>query len=949
MNRTTMLKFFITFFVLIIGVSTAFSQTGTIRGTVSDAMSKEDIIGAAVVIKGTTTGASTDIYGNFSIENVPAGDIELFISFISYEQQTLTVNVKPNQVTTIKVDLKEKSEMLQEVTVVAERKTNTESAVVMEVKEAKQIVSGVSRQQIARSQDKSAADAMQRIPGVTVVDNRFVMIRGLSSRYNNVMINNIIAPSTEVDKRTFSFDMISSGSLDRMMVYKSGSAENPGDFAGGVIKLYTVNAVEENFTNIKLDMGYRMQTTLQPFFKSQGSPTDFLGFDNGYRGLSSGAPSTRDFQSTFINDPIRKEFADQLPNNFNPTQSMASPDYGFGFNMGRSLTVKGKKLTTLNSVNYSNSYQTYQRDFFRYFDTDTYDGSSELPRRFEFVDNNYHNDTKINIMSNWALFLNPKSKITFSNLFNQIGRNETIIREGEDFVRAADDLRNYLLGYRSRSIYMGQLEGDHDLGDKNRSHLNWVSGFSYLGESEPDLRRFRTYRPKNSTSEEGYILQLPPSSNLFETGRYYGKLNEYTGSLGLNYTYDLNDSKAMKRQIKVGTYSDYRSRGFSARYFSYLYPGFNDPTIGEAIQRLPIDQIFTPENIRTRNGLVLEEGTRPIDSYTASNLLNAAYASVVYPISSFNISAGLRGEYNIQSIKSESDEGIIEVVNPIMSVLPFMNVGYNINEKTILRLAYGRTVNRPEFRELAPFLYYDYNLEAGRYGNSNLKTATIDNLDLRYEFYPRMGETMSIGAFYKRFTNPIEDRTIITTEQPMFSYLNADFATNYGLELEVRKSFKGLTSSSFIDKFSVNLNGAYIFSEVDLGAAAVAQDRVRPLQGQSPYIINGALYYNNNAKKLAATLIYNVFGRRIFSVGDDIFPTIYELERHSLDFTISKDLKQGINIKLGIQDILNAPFRFYQDSDRNGKIDDKDHPVFTFRRGSLFTVTATFDIHKKKE
>jgi outer membrane receptor protein involved in Fe transport len=257
-------------------------------------------------------------------------------------------------------------------------------------------------------------------------------------------------------------------------------------------------------------------------------------------------------------------------------------------------------------------------------------------------------------------------------------------------------------------------------------------------------------------------------------------------------------------------------------------------------------------------------------------------------------------------------------------------------------------VNRPEFRELAPFLFYDYKLESSRVGNPNLKTANIDNLDFRYENYPRPGETFSFGVFYKRFTNPIEDRLIVTTEQSSLTFVNADFAYAYGAEIELKKSLKNITSSTFLDKISINLNASYIFSRVDLGETATAQDRVRSLQGQAPYIVNAALYYTNNAKQINASVIYNIYGRNIFAVGDVSFPTMFELERNSLDLTVSKTLKGGVVLKGAVQNILDAPYRFYQDSNRNGAIDDIDHVIINFRRGTLVTFSVQFDLIRDK-
>lgn len=919
----------------------AFSQPGVIEGIILDGDTKETLIGAYVLVDGTSEGTTTDIDGMFVLRLAP-GTYTITISSLGYETLRIeNVVVEAGKKFSLNAVLKTESLVLAEVMITDVKKTNTDAAVLLEVKQAKQVVSAISSQQILKSQDSNAAQVMQRIPGVTIVDNRFVMIRGLSERYNNVMINNVVAPSTEVDKRTFSFDLISSSSLDRMLIYKSGSADLPGDFAGGVIKLFTVDNVDDNFTKLSLGVGFRQGTTFNDYFQSKGSSTDFLGFDNGFRTLPSSFPSTRTLQNSARNAEIRQTAAHSLQNNFQPIQGMATPDYSLGFSMGRNIDFGGgKKLSVINSISYSNSYQYFQRDFYRYFEW--VDQTQPILQRFRYLDDTYQRDNRISILSNWNLKINKNNRIKFKNLFNQIGENETILRNGEDFIqRPNDNLKNYLLGYRSRSIYTGQLEGEHTLSPLYS--VRWVFGGSYLNESEPDLRRFRTFRPKNAPEGSNFIMQLPPSSNLFETGRYWGNLKEFSTNHGADFTYRLTEDEKKSPVLKTGYYVDYRDRDFTSRYVSYLYPGFFNPTIGEELSRQPLDKIFSNDNIRTSNGFVIEEGTRPIDSYTASNLLLAGYLSGEIPFGNFNFIGGVRVENNTQQMNSRNDFEPIKVNNPVTSFMPFGNLAYNVNSNTIIRAAYSRTVNRPEFRELAPFLFYDYKLEAGRVGNPRLVTATIDNADLRFELYPRNGEIFSIGAFYKYFTNPIENRTIITTEQPTFTYINADFAKAYGLEVEFRKSFKGVTNSAFIDNFSVNMNASLIFSEVDLGSSAVAQERERALQGQSPYIVNAALYYADQSN-LNISLIYNIFGERIFSVGDDLFPTIYELPRNSVDITISKQVGNRVTYKFGIQDLLNARFRFHEDSDRNATINERDNVIFSFRRGTLFSLSATYNL-----
>ncbi|MCC5918009.1 MAG: carboxypeptidase-like regulatory domain-containing protein [Cryomorphaceae bacterium] len=930
-----------TTFLLLFSYFFAYAQPSTFTGSVKD-INGEALIGVNIVLKGDRVyGTSTDISGRFSLENIIAGSYELEVSYVGYKTQRKTITFSKGANQKLDIKLEESATSLNAAVVSAERVMNTEKALVLATKDAKEVVSGISMQEISRSQDGNAAQVMQRVPGVTIVGNRFVMIRGISERYNNVMINNVVAPSTEVDKRTFSFDLLSAGSLDRMMIYKSGSPDLPGDFAGGVIKITTKNEVTEDFINLHFDVGYRQNTTFGTYMQSQGSPTDFLGFDNGFRSLPSNFPSTYDYQGLNNASPQKAEIARELNNNFAPQAMNALPDHSVGVSIGRVGKLNGKKLTSFNSFNIGTSYQQYQRSFNRYFEW--VDQTNPILPWEAYLDDHYTKSQKVNILSNWTYDLGHGNILKFSNFFTQIGENETIIRNGNNFLQRPDsDFRNYLLGFQSRSIYTGQLEGIH-LRDKSK--IDWVVGFSYLGESEPDLRRFRTFRDISAGDEEPFMMQLPPSSNIFETGRYWGELHETSNSFGFNYTKEIGAQGNQKREIKVGTYTDYRSRSFNSRYFSYLYPGFFEPNEGERLIRLPLNEIFAPENIRSKDGFALEEGTRPLDSYSASNLLNAAYVKLVYPWKRFNFSGGVRGEFNIQNMLSEDNAGVIEVNNPIFSTLPFANVTYMVSPKNQLRASASTTVNRPEFRELAPFLFYDYKMNAGRYGNPDLKTAVIQNFDMRWEYYPRLGEVISLGTFYKYFTNPIENRSIITTEQPSLSYMNADFAQNYGLESEIRLSMKDRIANRFLQRFSINLNASYIISEVDLGDGAVAQSRVRPLEGQSPYIVNTGMYYEDAKRKVNMAVQYNIFGARIFLVGDDNFPTIYELPRHSLDFSFSKQIGKSIDMKFGVQNILNYAYRFYQDSDRNETIDDRDHEVFGYRVGSVTTLSFTIRLN----
>lgn len=924
--------------------SFCFAQTGTIRGTITGTDDGRALTGVSIRIANSNIGTSTDAVGFFTLNALEAGKYDVVLSYVGYQSLTVSeVVVEADQALTLNLQLKPEGEEIGEVVVNAKRLSNSQTAVIAEVKKAHQVVSGISQQQIKLSQDRDAGQVMSRIPGLTIVDNRFVVVRGLPERYNQVMFNNVIAPSSEVDRRTFSFDLIPSNVLDRILINKSGSPENPGDFSGGLIKVFTSAPANENFTTFSLGSNYRAGTTFKPYVYNQISGTDFLGFDNSNRPLPNGFPSTETLRNSTVSDPIRVSAPQMLNNNLSTQQMTAIPDINFGASMGRAWNFGGQRLSLLAALNYSQSFVYYEREFARYLTQDASDPTAALDPRFEYLDQRYEKENRVSALANLTYVFNPYHKIELKSLFNQIGENTNLIRSGRDYIQFQENDRiNYLYQYRSRSILTEQLEGTHRF-DEGRSTLNWVLGFNYLNEQQPNLRRFRTM---DNAGDGVYSMIIPPSSNLVETGTYHGDLNEIGLNNGVNFTQQFGSIDGEDPiLLKVGYMLDYRSRQFNSRYFSYRgAQGINT----DEYASLPLDQIFADGNFGS-TGFILEEGTSPRDSYSATNFLSAGYAGIEIPLRDLYVSAGLRLEYNILSLNAAEENGTaVDVSNPVLSPLFFLNLEYSFNDLHKIRGSYGRTVNRPEFREIAPFLFYDFEFDAGRYGNPELQTANINNFDLRYEFYPRNGETISVGTFYKNFTNPIETAILLQGgDNPAFTFTNAEGgAYSYGVELEVRKSFRDWTSSAFIDKLSVNLNASLIKSEVDYGESedVVAQDRIRPMQGQSPYVANLILGYQDDEKGWQVSGSYNVVGPRIYAIGSVQFPAIYELPRNAIDLTITKNIKQ-FSIKAGVQDLLNAPYRFYQDTNRDQRIDTNlDDVIMSYRRGQLCTLGLTYTI-----
>ncbi len=922
-------------------VVTLLAQTGSIKGTIKDSKTQEALVGATVSIQGTTTGSIADAEGNFLLGKVPAGKHTIQFTFIGYTTKTISeVTVEAGKTTLINTLLDEDAgAQLQEVVVTAQRASNTDVAVITEIKKIEQVAVGISAQQISRSQDRDAAQVMRRVPGVSINDDRFVLIRGLQERYNTVMINDVITPSTEVDVRSFSFDMIPSSYIDRMMVFKSGAGELPGDFGGGVVKIYTKTIPDDNSFSAGFSLGYRDGTTFRSVTDYRGSSSDWIGLGNNARKIPTNFPSTNTIQSTPRATNVVNSFK-ALPDYFDIFSKSVIPDIRANLGFSRRFTIAGLEVTNISAANYSLVHDARQnkpveQQRIRSDETDV------------FNDQFYSENSRLGLMSNWGIIINPSNKIEFRNLFNQIGIKEFTYRTGIDGDNGVD-ISNYAFRYENRSIYSGQLNGTHELSD--RTTLKWTGGYGYTRRNEPDFRRFESNRPQGETDVPfRMVINNFPTVNL--AARFFSELTEsaLTGRGDLEHRLllfgrtDSTDEGLTK--LRAGFYTEYKSRSFAARTFGLAAP-IARPAGGyvDRVTQLAPEQFFNNNNLS--DSLYYGESTREEDAYDAQNLLTAGYLSGYFPISEkINVSLGLRTEFNRQQIQYILRGGAADSRNyPVLRILPSLNGVYNFSEKTLVRLAYSNTLNRPEFRELAPFSYYDFNLDQSIQGNPDLKTANIHNGDIRFEWYPSEGEIISVAGFYKYMINPIERIGRAAGSGVTFSYANADNATLAGLELEVRKSIAPTSASALLNKLSVILNASYIYSLANLNpTTSGGQDLNRPLQGQSPYLINAGLYYNNPDRGWQINGLYNVIGPRIFSAGttgQDF--TIFEMPRNVIDLNIIKQIGKRVEFKVGVQDLLNQKFRLVQDSNANEKLDDSDPKYQSFTRGTNVIIGVNY-------
>ena len=929
------------------------AQTGIIEGKATDKKTGEALPGVMVSIEGTTTGAAADIEGKFTIANVKPGKYRLKASYISYDPLYFEeVTVTAGKTTTLSINMSENAVTLQEVTVTGVKKTNTDVSMINTTRMSPLVSIGISGQQILRSQDRDASEVIKRLPGTTIIDDRFIVVRGLAQRYNSVWLNNTATPSSEADVKAFSFDVIPASMIENMMIVKSPAPELPADFSGGFVKITTVNLPEKNSAFVSYGTGVSEGTTFGSINSYKKASTDFLGIYNGSRDLPQDMPSHLNVYENATNPQLRERIAQlgqELNKSWAPQQGTALPDQRFSAGFNKRFKAGNQTFGNVTSVTYSN-VSNYDRLLNNTYSI--YNFREDRPSYLdEFTDNQYTNTVKAGIMHNWAWYPSSNTKIEFRNLLNQIGTNRYSEREGREWYNNGRHIRSNELKYMNRTIYSGQIAGEHTFSDET-SRLDWVAGYSFSDKNEPDIRRTRYIRDENDTTK--YFLLFGDNADLSSQSQMWLNLRENLFSASVNFTRTF-DLSGFTPEIRTGVYLENKVRDFNARNFGWSTSAASSEF---SLTYLTADQIFNNANINMSDGIKLSEVTAPSDSYSASNRQISAYVAGKIPVIPFiSLYTGLRAEKNIQTLDSyrQGTTTPVNVKRDTINLFPSANLAVNINKKNLLRAAYGLSVNRPEFRELAPFYFVDFDLNAGIYGNPGIRQSYIHNIDLRYEHYPTPNETFNVGLFYKYFRNPIE-MTIMGNNPTQYSYENVSSAYSYGIETDVRKSL-GFISGA--ENFSVILNAALIKSQVSFDEGGL--NRNRALQGQSPYMVNAGLFYYNDNNGLMITALYNIIGKRIVAVGrpspnqwEDI-PNIYELPRNLIDLAVSKKIGGHIEVKLGLKDILNEAVMSVQTvntsvnmadltggSDNSVKYFDREQIVKSYRPGRYGTFGITY-------
>ncbi|AWO01911.1 TonB-dependent receptor [Chitinophaga alhagiae] len=930
---------------LLLGISNVFAQgnTGKVTGKLTDKKTGEVLIGVTVLVQNTAKGAVTDVEGRFLLQLDP-GTYTLDFKYMGYQTKSISeVQVKPGQVTNLDVALDEpKSKELQEVVIRGSYKQESINALYAAQKNNPSISSGISAESIKRSPDRSTGEVLKRVSGASIQDNKYIIVRGLNDRYNTATINNAVLPSTEPDRKAFSFDIIPSNLIDNITINKTASPDMPADFSGGFIQVVTKDIPAESFLSFSAGLGYNSQSTFKDIQGMKRGGMDWLGFDDGTRKMPSSFPSSR---SKYVARPNAEKIAisKDFKNNYGVSSfGNALPNMNYQLTWGsRSRLKNGGSFGSIISLTYRNAENinpSTRTDF-----------DNEKVRSYNFSDKIYKYNTSLGAIANFT-YIKGNNKVSFKNIVNRIFDNVYIYREGTNV-----DANQAIIGHgqdlTEKSLVNSQLEGSHKLNKKDWK-LDWNLNYSLSDRNQPDLKVLTYSKPLSEVDDPSvpYKAQVPVGTANRNVFRFYSVLqdNSFGGSAQFSIPFTIANNKQL---LKFGGQKLYKTRMFSARALGYIKENFS--ATDESLLSLPPDRIFAPENMR-ENGFMVDEITNSTDKYDATSDLMAGFIMFDNKIADkLRIVWGARGESYYQYIKTSDPSGKrIRQTTTWFDILPSANITYSLNAKSNLRLSGSQTVSRPELRELAGFAFYDFVTYSSLLGNPYLKRAKITNLDLRYEIYPGVGEAITASLFYKRFKDPIEQKVDpgSTPNRRETTFQNAPSAESYGFEIELRKKLDFISQDPIFSNTTFFTNFSLIQSAVNLTGVTTDVTN-RALQGQSPYLVNAGLQWLTPDSDWGLSVLYNRVGHRISLLGFPGYADIYENGRDILDFQISKKvIKSKGELRLNVSDLLNQAAIFYQNGDdRKRYTEGVDQVINSVKFGTNVSLTFSYQFNTGKK
>ena len=953
--------------------SGAFGQdpsTGRISGVLVDSQTGEPLIGANVYLEGTTIGAGTDLDGSYVILNIPDGVYTLVVSMLSYAETRVTgIEVKTNETTQINLSLKPEILTGETVTVEARALENTEALLLKKRRLSNSVSDAISAEAISRSGSGNAAEAMTQVTGASVVDGKYVYIRGLGDRYSSTMLNGAELPSSDPEKKAVHMDMFPSNLLDNIVTLKTFTPDKPGNFSGGMVDVATKNYPEKFTLKFSTGSSYNTLTSLQSNYLSYpGGSKDWLGMDDGTRDIPNEIKNPKDIPtlSQARANPESAQKLDQASKSFGPVMSPVDGkgpvNQSYAFSIGNQARAFGRPLGYMISVSYKRDHSSY---------TDGKSARWQLPSDVQSTDllnsKILLSDSKGTDEVNWGGLVTLNTKLTNNHeisahvFYTRSGESSSRYLVGpwpEQFGINTDAyFETRVLKYVERNLQSYQLSGEHYFEGLLGMKLDWKGTLSKNSQKEPDTRYFSDHFSNRIFQGRDTTVYSISIGNYPNPTRYFRTLEEDGSNLEMNMAFPFEQWSGIQAKLKFGGFYSKKNRTFEELRFEYQRPS--------SFRYTGDDQdFFSPEN----TGIIgYDANNNPIwgnyiqlspdakgGDYDGEEKISAAYSMIELPIySNLRFVGGARFEatrMDVASADTTRPENLRRGLLDNNDWLPSVNLIYQVVNNMNVRASYGKTLARPTMREKAPYVNYEFVNDYSFAGNVNLKRTLIDNFDLRWEWFVRPGELFAVSGFYKKFTNPIERTLVLGSEDnPEVTYRNVSEGTVIGLELEARKQLDEIYS--LLRNFQLGFNMSLVSSQVDIPQEKLKEiiaidpnrevytKNTRPLQGQSAYILNVDFGYNNYKSGTYANVYFNIFGERLAEVTSDATPDVYEQPRSLLNFNMSQRLFKGLGLKLAAKNILDSKSSFIH------KYKGQEYVRSEHELGRSYSVGLSYDIN----
>jgi outer membrane receptor protein involved in Fe transport len=939
-------KYFLIIFLLI--GSTALAQKGVITGKVIHDQTGQPLgIDSVLLIEKSITVVS-DQNGVFTFDKLPAGNYSIKIRRKGYVEKIVTdIIVRENENKEISISLSIARKELKGVTIGATRVKvagETVASLLVAQKNSANVSDGVTAETIKKTPDKSSSDVIKRVTGASIQNDKFAIIRGLNDRYNASFINGAPLPSTESDRKAFAYDIFPSGIIDNLIIYKTATPDKTAEFGGGIIEITTKSTSSTPISIISMSQGYNSLITGKKRLVSEMKGSrDWLGLDDGTRALPSGIPSDK---QGFINSSTADKLGyAKLFGKYKWGVEEVGTKPNLSLQVIKSLNIKRKDrqfISSLFSVSYnrSNSFLTGERN--GYNGSGNINDSNYAPiHDKKYTDSVYNEEVIWSALANVGIKINNRHNISWKNNLS-INTDNTLVKRGGYADYTFDTtviLKEIFRNFVSDKIYNSQLLGEHQIG-KFKTKINWLVAYSKVDRRTP----FQAI--SNNTQLLSDVASQGRNGTMISAN---SQENLKSAKFDISQPYKLFEGNQNMFKIGIGYLA--RERKYDNRVLGFAQAITGNPyEVDYSLLNLPYDQLFLTQNLGLlSNGkatTLVNDATVPNSAYDAASSTTHAYLMNDQRYKKFRFIYGVRMESFTQKlVAAQRGLGAININYTKVDYNPSANLVYSLTEKTNIRFSYSKTLNRPEYRELANFGFPDYLSGFFVSGDSNLRRAKLNNFDVRYEIYPGRAQLLSVSAFHKAITNPIEFST--SSFYPSEAqYVQSKSATISGAELEFRvllsTLFNRKNEKSLLNNFTLSGNGTITKSSVALGNTS---DSIvsRSLQGQSPYIINIALSYANDSSGLSSTLSLNRIGQRLAIAGSNVLPEYYDKERTVIDFQIAKTfLDNKLELKFNARDLLAQDILTYLDFDRSKTLTEKDK-IFTRNRAPrLFILSASF-------